>query len=138
MVRKWTGEYTYGEEFIQVAPKKPTRFVIEFTEENGTIKGSCIDEDTKEVFDKPATIDGYMEGGIINFVKTYPCYCEWDVESNKPRVFEDIPSQNIQYVGWLVDDQHYEGDWEYSVTYIHPNGSEEEFTCRGKWKLLIK
>ncbi|MBX3240781.1 MAG: hypothetical protein KIT80_23180 [Chitinophagaceae bacterium] len=78
MIEKLIGQYTYGEPYPDNLKGKSVPFEIEWSLVDGVIKGICVDDEGKEVFDKPATIAGFIDNGIISFIKKYPKY--WDID----------------------------------------------------------
>ena len=47
-------------------------FEIEWTIIDGIIKGICVDDEGKKVFEEPATISGFIDNDMISFLKKIP------------------------------------------------------------------
>ncbi|MES2430757.1 MAG: hypothetical protein V4556_07445 [Bacteroidota bacterium] len=133
MIEKLSGQYTYGEPYPDNMKGTSVPFEIEWSLIDGIISGTCVDDKGKEVFNEPATINGFVDEGIISFIKKYPKYWEID-EDGVSRVFDHLPPPEIHYSGVLVDN-HFEGDWEMIATYILENGEIEQLDCTGTWTL---
>ena len=78
---------------------------------------------------RPATIQGFIEGSMISFIKQYPCYCTID-EAGNVTLFENQPASEIHYSGTLIND-HFEGEWEISMVYIAEGGYAHEYVFMG-------
>ena len=95
---KWIGEYIYGDSYVEELKGKSVKFLLELLSEGELISGTCIDEETKELYPKPARIEGTFENGSILFYKTYPS--DLEMVENKLRALE-YNSASIQYMGVL-------------------------------------
>lgn len=127
------GQYTYGELYPDNLKGVSVPFVIEWLLIDGIIEGTCVDEEGKEIFDQPASIMGFIDNGIISFIKQYPKHWEVD-DGGFVRVSDDIPPSEIHYSGIWIDD-HFEGEWEITVSYVSEYGRLEQFDCTGTWTL---
>lgn len=128
-ITKWKGSYTYGENYPAAVVGTSVEFEMEWTEENGQIRGTS----TENGENKNAVIEGVIEQDIISFEKTYPCLSEMDDEGNTT-LFENEPSQEIHYTGkWIQD--HYEGKWEIVTIVVFENGDIAQFVSDGTWVL---
>jgi len=135
MTEKLIGQYTYGDSYPDNLKGISIPFEIEWILIDGVIKGTCVDDEGKKIFDEPATIIGFIDNGIISFIKRYPKY--WDIDENRvTRVFDEIPPSEIHYLGVVVDN-HFEGEWEMTVAYILENGEIDQFDYTGTWTLYI-
>lgn len=133
MKEKWIGQYVYGNGYPEDMIGRAVEFEIEWTNTDGNIKGTCIDEESKDVFDTPATIEGFIDDKVISFIKKYPGYWEID-ESGRDIVDMNKPSSEIHYSGLWMNGQ-YEGDWEIATSYVLENGDILETFCAGTWVL---
>ena len=108
---KWTGEYKYGGEYPEIEGTT-VAFEIQMTEQDGIISGTCIDEDTKEIFKDPIKIKGFIDGNVISFIKTYPYYYFLD-KDGKIVIDNSMPPHSVSYSGSLNDRKDScAGDWE--------------------------
>jgi len=56
MIDKWTGFYTYEAGYPYEQRSKPFVFYLDWVIDNGIIKGTCVDEESKNLFTAPAQI----------------------------------------------------------------------------------
>lgn len=133
MTEKWTGHYVYGEGYPENLYGQSVPFHIEWTNIDGSLTGTCTDEIVEKYYDTPATIQGFVEGEMISFIKQYPCFCAVDEEGNVT-LYKDKPASEIHYSGTLVND-HWEGEWEISMMYVMEDGYVQEYVCSGTWTL---
>lgn len=135
MIERLKGQYTYGEPYPDDLKGKSVPFEIEWTLEDGIIKGTCVDDEGKKIFDEPATIHGFIDNGIISFIKKYPKY--WIVDENGVNKVLDKPAPpEIHYSGIVVNGG-FEGDWGMTVAHKLENGTIEEYRCTGTWTLNV-
>lgn len=133
MTEKLIGQYTYGESYPDDLKGKSVPFEIEWTLTDGVIHGTCLDDEGKNVFDAPSTINGFIDNGIISFIKKYPKF--WDIdEKGVTRIYDELPPPEIHYSG-VVHENRFEGEWEMTVAYILENGEIDQFECTGTWTM---
>jgi hypothetical protein len=102
MTEKLKGQYTYGEPYPDSIKGKSMRFEIEWKIIDGIIKGICVDDEGKEIFEAPATISGFVDNGVISFLKKYPKY--WDIDDKGiVRLLDRPPAPEIHYSGVFVN-----------------------------------
>lgn len=137
MNEKWNGHYVYGEGYPDNLYGQAVPFEIKWINDDGSLTGTCTDEITEKYYDhRPATVQGFIEGNMISFIKQYPCYCTID-EAGNVTLYENQPAAEIHYSGTLVND-HFEGEWEISMVYIAEGGYPQEYICMGTWTLYKK
>jgi len=130
---RWTGIYSYGEDYSDAHMDLPVRFVIEMTVQDGIVKGTCIDQDDYAGPDNPASIEGFIENNFISFIKRYSCFWQRDEDGN-PILFPDIPSHEVHYSGYF-NDGVFSGEWEISIPFISESGLSTEFYSSGTWSM---
>jgi hypothetical protein len=136
MNQKWNGHYVYGEGYPDNLYGQAVPFDIEWTNNDGSLTGTCTDEVTAKYYkDRPASIQGFIDGSTISFIKQYPCYCTID-EAGNVTLYENQPASEIHYSGTWIDD-HFEGEWEISMIYITEDGYPQEHVCMGTWSMYI-
>ena len=60
------------------------------------------DEITEKYFNhRLATVQGFIGGSMISFIRQYPCYCTID-EAGNVTLYENQPAAEIHYSGILV------------------------------------
>jgi hypothetical protein len=133
MKQTWTGYYTYGEGHPDAGKELTVPFTIEWELENGIINGNCIDDETKTLFSRPATIRGFIEDDMISCIKQYPTAWSKD-ENGTAYIIDEKPAPEIHYSGvWAAD--HYEGEWEMTETALTEEGDLEEYYSTGGWRM---
>ena len=133
MTEKWIGSYVYGDAYPEAMKGSSIPFVIEWTINDGILTGTCVDDETKDYYTQPATIQGFIDNGVISFIKKYPCYCSTDDEGNIT-LDENRPAAEIHYSGMAVEN-HYEGEWEINMTFVDEYGMLQEYDWTGTWFL---
>jgi hypothetical protein len=138
MIDKWKGFYTYEVGYPYEMRSKPFVFHLDWSINNGVIKGSCFDEACKDIFIEPAHIQGFIEGNFVSFIKKYPAYWGYD-EKNNLIVVENLPAPEIHYSGNYIE-KHFEGIWEMTVNIRAQSGQTYDTYCSGTWlmKRLIE
>lgn len=137
---KWQGYYKYGKAYPLEYQAIPVSFMIEITlDENGIIKGKCIDDLITELGIGPASIEGTFENNTIVFMKYYPCLITID-QNNKTVAVHDKPSVGIQYKGSLkrkLFSKNYflKGEWDISGSLIDERGTAQYYNFDGTWSL---
>jgi len=128
---KWTGTYTYGNEYDEPLRGKTVTFEMELTVVNGFIKGKCTDAESTTYFETPATIEGFIvDDSTVKFVKRYPYY--WQHEKSGPRFLPKLPSQEIIYSGEFVNNK-FEGEWEIVTVLVDAQGELVTYRGVGNW-----
>jgi len=131
-VGKWSGTYTYGNEYDEPVKGKTVAFEMTLTLVNGQLKGECTDEESAAHFGEPAVIEGSVHDNSISFIKRYPYY--WQHEINGPRFLPKLPSQEILYSGQFVNDK-FEGEWEIVTILADAHGELISYKSYGHWAM---
>lgn len=130
---KWTGTYTYGNEYDEPLNGKSVTFEMELTVVNGFIKGTAVDAESTRHFKTPATIEGSIgDNNSVKFIKRYPHY--WQHEKSGPRFLPKLPSQEIIYSGEFVNNE-FEGAWEIITVLVDAQGEMITFRGNGHWMM---
>ncbi len=133
MTEKWTGTYMYGEPYPEGIKGLSVPFVVEWENNDGILTGTSTDDETKDYFNHPATIQGFIDNGIISFIKKYPCF--FTIDSQGKVILDDRePAADMHYSGAMVDD-HFEGEWSITIIDINEHGIRKEYDCTGIWFL---
>ena len=128
---KWTGTYTYGNEYDEPLSGKTVSFEMELTVVNGFIKGKCTDAESATHFEAPATIEGLIvDDNMVKFVKRYPHY--WQHEKSGLRFLPKFPSQEVNYSGEFVNNE-FEGAWEIITVFVDAHGEMVTYKGYGHW-----
>lgn len=130
---KWNGVYTYGDSYPVEMRGREVGFHLECKQLKGVIIGTCEDEESKNIFEQPASISGVFEDGYISFVKKYPHH--WSVdEKRKVRVDKNREAIEVQYVGYL-NGSVVKGTWSMSVAYVDRLGTITNVEFGGTWMM---
>jgi hypothetical protein len=128
---KWVGEYRYGNDYPGMEQQAPVAFVIHMTIQNGVLTGECLDDETKNHFDKPALIEGTISNNEISFQKKYPYF--WDHDDRfKPRFLPKLPAREIKYTGHFNNGK-FSGEWIISSAFTDETGEIFEYRGTGYW-----
>jgi hypothetical protein len=105
------GFFTYD----AAGESKKISFRLEVWPEDGSFSGFATDEETKDLFDiGTILVKGFIEDGLISFVKTYPNRYSLD-EYGKAEISDPDKPHPVEYFGvWDDREEKYAG--EYTVT----------------------
>jgi hypothetical protein len=133
MKGKWQGEYTYGEGYPDIYKGKTVAFELNLISNGVEFEGFFKDDETKNIFDTPGTVHGYLENDVVVFSKWYPCL--WQLsDTGEMEVCKDFPSHEIYYTGNLIGD-HFQGFWEIPAQFVDDLGSYTEIYGSGTWSM---
>ena len=131
---KWNGEYVLGAEY---GPDegKCFEFVLELSDQDGEIEGTCFEPEISELFDSPITINGFYEEGLLSFVKQYPCLFYSD-QDGKPTVDKNQEHAEISYSGEYDEKNDiFTGEFGLVVESVKHGDGWLETVLRGTWTL---
>ena len=117
----WSGYFTYPvyDEKGDVSNEEEGRrvpFEIAINLHNGTFTGTSWDEESKPLFNKPATIKGFIEKNLISFTIQYP-YLYYINEQGVLATDKDQKHPAIRYTGFFNDtEDEIVGEWEMGET----------------------
>ncbi|GEP97105.1 hypothetical protein [Chitinophaga cymbidii] len=119
---KWTGQYTYGDEYAEELRGLSVPFIIDIqVDDDGELEGMCMDMDEEQL---EAVVKGYIEDGYISFIKKY-----METDPGGEPVFMDI-----HYYGEYRDGA-FAGEWEIEWSVINEAGSRVEYLSTGIWEM---
>ncbi|MDG5493014.1 hypothetical protein [Psychroserpens sp. SPM9] len=113
--QNWKGFFTYLEAYDTSQQYQKVEFTLEITLSENSFIGISYDLESKDAFNKPATVKGFIEDDKISFVMKYPCYYYKDEKGN---IILDPSSEHpdIHYLGFLDENKKYvNGNWEMTV-----------------------
>jgi hypothetical protein len=133
---KWAGQYVYGKSYEHESGEhrtgKSVSFEIEFNcTEDGLLSGYCTDDKFRVHSDKPAILEGYIEGGRIFFVKRYP-HAFFINEQGESEIEPGQPSHEIHYTGY-GNKNYFAGKWDISHMWQGEGGLYYESNGEGTW-----
>jgi hypothetical protein len=134
MTGKWRGTYILGPEY-ESDEGKSFEFILDLLDENRTFNGVCYEAGLSELFQKPITVTGFWENGLISFTKKYPCLYFLGEDG---KVVIDIMNEqpDIFYSGELDETENeFSGDFEMVVDSISHGEGWLESSLTGTWTL---
>lgn len=116
---KWTGQYTYGDEYPEDMKGTSVPFVIEMDAEGGNVSGKCRDMEGEHL---DAIIEGFIQNGYISFIKRYK------------QVSDEMNFWDIHYYGEYQKGR-FAGEWEIEWSAVNEFGEREEYLNTGTWEM---
>jgi len=113
--QKWKGLFTYLEGYETIEQYKEVAFTMEITLTENSFIGTSTDSESKNAFDKPATVKGFIEDDKISFVMKYPCAYS---KGENGEIVLDKSSKHpeIHYLGFFNEDKaSVNGNWEMTI-----------------------
>ena len=135
----WLGQYIYGGSYGIGIEGTSIDFEMNLRFDGHVITGICIDNETKHIYNDPATIEGVFDNNYISLIKKYPCYLHSTVDG-KLQLVQDKPAIPIHYTGALRKKglffrNFFEGEWEITTSIQDEDGNIQYFTGLGNWRM---
>ncbi len=112
IIQKWKGTFNYRDGYEDSEQYKEVEFIMEITLSENSFVGISTDSESKNVFDQPATVKGFIDDEKINFIMKYPCAYFKD-ESGKITLNRLAEHPEIQYLGFFDSSKSsVRGNWE--------------------------
>lgn len=123
----WKGVFAYMDGYKETDQEIIVDFTMELFFNDGSFTGTSTDSESEALFDKPATVKGFIDENKISFVLKYPCYYYRD-ENRQLALNRDFEHPEIHYLGyWDEDGNSFRGMWEMEVdTDVHLDYDPEE------------
>ncbi|WP_299335058.1 hypothetical protein [uncultured Psychroserpens sp.] len=113
--QEWKGSFTYLEGYETIQQYIDVEFTLEIDITNNSFIGISSDSESKDLFDKPATVKGFIDENKISFVMNYPCLYYKD-ETGTMRLDQSSEHPDIHYLGFFNDDKtQVNGNWEMTL-----------------------
>ncbi|AXT49495.1 hypothetical protein D1818_01165 [Aquimarina sp. BL5] len=113
--QKWKGQFTYLDGYNTLDQYREVDFMMEIDVNNSSFVGISRDSESKELFDKPASVKGFFDNDMISFVLKYP-YSYYRDDHGTLVVEKEYEHPDIQYIGFYDEDlKEYKGNWEIVV-----------------------
>ena len=111
-------------------------FVLNLLFDGTKFSGSSIDEETKDLFSN-VKVEGFLEGDLISFIKTYPFEYFWDEQDQKMVANKNFPEHRVTYQGhYNKSTKKYEGEWEIMIDEtLLGGGVFKEQYISGYWEI---
>ena len=108
----WRGNFTYCDGYEEIDRYTNVDFEMELFFTNDSFVGTSTDSESKDLFDKPATVKGFIDDEKISFLLNYPCLYYKD--DNRQLVLDrESKHPEIHYLGfWDGDKNNILDTWE--------------------------
>ena len=101
--------YEASEQYIEVA------FTMDIVLSENSFTGTSTDVESKHVFNRPATVRGFIKDDTISFVVKYPCNYYKD-ETGAIAINQSAEHPDIHYLGFFDEDKKkVVGNWEMTI-----------------------
>jgi len=137
--QKWKGHFTYVNELEGgTIFENEVPFEMDLIFNKNSFSGTTIDEETKGLFDRPITVNGFVEGEEISFIVMYP-YNYYVTEEGKIVVDFDNDYPGCEYEGkYDTDESKFAGEWtlvidEFKEGQFQPDYIQEFLS--GNWEM---
>ncbi len=141
--RIWKGSFSYeviNPDEIVVVVTVP--FTMEVEMEKNSFVGFRVDDESKDLFDEPVKVKGFIENDFISFIIQYPHDYYMDYETGEAFVEKDMKHPGVTYEGSFDHQTNsYKGEWIILVAEeLDPNnpGDYIEQLLTGTWEMRRK
>jgi len=133
--QKWNGTFSYLEGYELPDQYKEVEFTMDINISENSFVGISTDSESEKLFDKPATIKGFIEGDKISFIVKYS-YSYFKNENGQLILDPTSEHPDIHYLGFFDDDKtEVNGNWEMTI-YEEKYGDEYlEEVANGKFNM---
>lgn len=136
-IGQWAGFFDYGPQYGSElhGEKVSFRLYIKFYWD-GQFIGECVDYDGVGSNFEKATINGFLDGDFISFIKRYTHFLGFD-ESGNPIEDESKPHPEIYYQGQYNQNRKaFIGSWEMQIENSSFDEKSEIEISSGKWEAI--
>lgn len=133
---KWVGVFTYLDAWKDSVMVTEVPFEMRLTNVDGVISGFRTDDETEDIFDKPVTVEGKIQGDGIRFIVMYPGrYFANDMGGLSVDYNDEYPG--CIYTGsWNEVDKKYEGNWEIDIKKARERNPDTKVVySKGTWEM---
>lgn len=134
---KWQGTLVYGEGYDEESVGKTLDFEFDIVDTDGEITATGKDLSGHGFNPTPSYMSGFLDEGIISFIKRYKQGLTID-ENGQEELLPEEENYEINYSGnYNVTTKEFEGDWEI-VMYFKPEEDPDviySHMCVGTWKM---
>ena len=139
----WVGKFTYSNSKEEAEGKtKEVPYVMELDFRDGEFHGTTIDQESKDLFSEPITVNGFLEKDFISFIVMYPHNYYFDDQENKFIVEYGRDYPGCEYEGnFNTSENCFEGTWKIIIGEFKEGLFQEESGfdfVHGKWKMYEK
>lgn len=115
LTQNWKGFFTYLDGYDGLDQYKDVDFSMELELNDKSFIGLSTDVESKDFFDKPATVKGFFDDEKISFVLKYPC-AYYKNENGEIILDRNSEHPDIHYLGFFSDDKKFvSGNWEMTI-----------------------
>lgn len=132
---RWKGIFILGEEYGDNEGDEKTFILFIEEEKDDKFKGKSVDYEGYGENYNPASINGYVQGSFISFIKQYPFLYEVN-ENNESIYNREEKHPEIHYEGqYDLKEKKFSGTWEMVIQVIEMHENDLEQLLRGKWEM---
>ncbi len=136
-MENWIGFYKYNVEgYTAIVLEKIINFRLFIINNEGIISGYCEDDETINAMGK-STINGFIEGSVISFIKQYPFY--YEINETGDLLFNKLKKHPpIHYSGeYDLANKKFIGTWEIEIPLQEGIDSNEIYLFSGYWEMRL-
>jgi len=131
---KWKGYYQYGVGYLIPYFGNIVEMEVSFVvDSEGNISGSVTETPSELSVDAEASLKGFINEGLISFIKTYPVFPEIADDGS---IMLSKGTLDIQHTGYIDDyNEAIYGDWLIEDKFTNEEGYEDVEYLTGIWLL---
>lgn len=134
---RWRGEYTYGDGYEVQTKGLTVKFEMDIQFDGDVFSGTCVDDETRHLFNLPATVHGIFHDNYISIIKKYPSLVAED-EYGKLIAVHGVESPQVHFTGTLrkrglLFRDSFAGEWEVTTAIKNEYGETIYVTGTGEW-----
>ena len=131
---EWKGSFSYGPEYSELQGKC-VDFKLVLEDDNGSLTGTSIDSETKDVFTDQIIVQGFWDSETISFTIQYPCPY-YVGENDKIIIDKTGEPHSVTYTGFydkIAD--CFLGEWEIIVDSQKIGDGWVDNSLTGMWRM---
>ena len=131
----WTGHFTYNVDEHNVFFGIQTPITLSLTSIDGTIEGTCYDEEYASLVKERILVRGFEEEGFISLMVKYPFYCFKD-QDRKMHIDYQFPHPDKHFSGTYDQvNQVLHGIWEMEMVIATEEETDQLVLFSGEWEI---
>lgn len=134
---RWKGELTYGKMYRKHAGAK-LQFEMDLVQNGNAISGTAVDVSGVGINEFGATIEGIINGNVIEFIKQYT-FAHTYQAGGKTKLDKNKKGPEIHYLGMYDEEkQQFKGTWKISSKFKILGFIRYTFESNGTWMMKRK
>ncbi len=129
---KWRGKFTFDNPETDYENLEH-HFEMTMAVDDDDVTGEILDIEDNDQSPGRATVDGFIDGDEISFIKQYPSL-HLKNELNETIIDKNKQHPEIHYHG-VINDESISGTWEMEAAVIMSAGQYHSKMIDGKWEL---